>query len=410
VALLVPTVALQPPVASVIAAAVAHTRARAQSIAVAAVRQCVRQGAELQLVTGDLSNGGLALKDGHCANRCSASYGGTRYCGAGDTYAGDGSIDCSNCWKSGTALVKAAKPVAMSTWREKAAPAAEKPTFKVQSAARHSDGSVCRDDESWMDELGNDCTVYRRTLPKWGKAHLCDEHLGGVGGVFCRETCGKCINLKTPGKGAKAAAPICADNDCIGPWQEATGRCYQCADFAKGCRMPKYRAVFESECPVTCNICKPENTKAVDRQANGSEKPAASTPEVSCENEDDAYCQRLGKAYCPDDVFAKKCLSMCDLCVPAGATVEACRDQFAPFTCKRYHSYGWCDRVDTKDSTRLRCAKTCGQCGQKYTKNTQRIHVGTVKHNSAATRLQSRSTIGLVFAVSLVLLALAAAA
>lgn len=332
------------------------------------------------------------MKDGHCSNKCSASYGGVRYCGAGDTYGGDGSVDCSGCWNSGPALLKVAKPVAMSAWKDMAARSAEKPTFRVRSPARHSDGSVCRDDESWMDERGNDCTVYRRTLPKWGKAHLCDEHLGGVGGIFCRETCGKCINLQASDKGAKATSPVCADNDCIGPWQEATGRCYQCADFAKGCKEPKYKAVFESECPVTCNICKPKNAKPVATAI-------ASTP-ASCKNEDDEYCQSLGKAFCPDDVFAKKCTRMCDLCAPTGALVASCRDHFAPFTCKRYHSYGWCDRVDTKDSTRLHCAKTCGQCDKK--EKLVPAAAAPFERNAAA-RLQSSSIIGLVFAVSLLL-------
>jgi hypothetical protein len=60
--------------------------------------QCPAQCQSPSCVAGGRDNGGTALQGNACTNRCSANYGGTRYCGAGPSYTGDGTVDCSGCW------------------------------------------------------------------------------------------------------------------------------------------------------------------------------------------------------------------------------------------------------------------------------------------------------------------------
>lgn len=251
-----------------------------------------------------------------------------------------------------------AQPVAMPLLAAKAAQAAERAPATAESTAMQHQatlapaGPVCEDDELWRDPHGKDCKVYKRTIKTWGEQKVCREHLGGLGSIFCRATCGSC---KRGDDDIKDNSPGCADNVCIGPWQVAYGRCYQCSDFAKGCTDPRYKTVFEAECPKTCGICKaPKPRPLVTKTA-----PSPS----NCKDTDEGWCKDLGMDYCSEGTFAKKCPRTCELCAPSGAVVDACRDIFSTFTCSRYASYGWCDREDTKAQVRLRCPMTCGRCG-----------------------------------------------
>lgn len=292
-----------------------------------------------------------------CSSRASQAWGGTRYCGAGDTYAGEGSVDCSSCW--GSAAMLQTKP--MSFVRH----AVSTQFMQEQPVETNGHEHICQDDENWMDPQGNKCEVYKGTIKEWGEEKVCKEHFGGVGAIYCRKTCGSC---KSKGDDIVDRSAGCADNACIGPWKVAFGRCYQCADFPKGCTEPQYQAVFHSECPATCGICKPPPPP----------KPlvAKVTPQKSCQDEDHAWCLNLGMAYCSEEDFQLKCPQTCDLCPPPGTVTDSCLDMFSTFTCSRYASYGWCTRKDTQASVQLRCAKTCGQCGllRTPTSEPERLH------------------------------------
>jgi hypothetical protein len=237
-------------------------------------------------------------------------------------------------------------------------PAVKHPAIKhpVHTQLAQVSNFVCEDDKVWRDAHGNGCNVYKRTIKHWGEEKVCKKHLGGVGAIHCRRTCGSCTSNNHD---IEDKSPGCADNACIAPWQKAYGRCYQCVDFRKGCTEPRFKAVFEAECPVTCGLCKAVTTTAmVDRQAVKSEKEKA-----ACVDEDHVFCQNLGMSYCSEEKFTLKCPQTCEMCPTKNTVVGACLDMFEGFTCSRYASYGWCDREDTKASVRLHCANTCGQCG-----------------------------------------------
>jgi len=215
---------------------------------------------------------------------------------------------------------------------------------------------ACEDDKEWVDHDGHGCESYKNTISKWGRDRVCKQHWGGVGALYCRATCGTCKATD----GRRSAA--CADNTCIGPWLEAYGRCFQCADFAKGCHDDALREVFRAECPLTCGVC----DAAVDNSEEEEEEKDTDEARDDCEDEDTDFCDDLGARYCSERAFADRCRKTCDLCPPTGvnASEMACVDRFSSFTCARYESYGWCTRKDTRDAVRLQCPVTCGVCGQ----------------------------------------------
>mmetsp|Transcript_6291 Transcript_6291/g.15472 ORF Transcript_6291/g.15472 Transcript_6291/m.15472 type:complete len:1551 (-) Transcript_6291:161-4813(-) len=302
---------------------------------------------------GVVGNGGLPLTMGGglaCMARCSRRFDEVRYCGSGGEYEHEGSLDCSACtepeadWGSGASL---------RTSEEEQAPEKE--------AAPETAPSSCDDDKTWVDSDGHTCESYKNTVSKWGKDKVCKQHLGGVGALYCRATCGTCKAIE------EGDSSACADNACIGPWLEAYGRCFQCTDFTRGCQDEVTKEVFRAECPRTCGVCKAtaDDSKAEeedDEVDNDDEQKDGK--EEDCEDEDSEFCDDLGARFCSEGAFAGRCRRTCNLCRPldGGSSGTTCFDRFSSFTCARYESYGWCTRKDTRDAVRLQCPVTCGLC------------------------------------------------
>lgn len=216
---------------------------------------------------------------------------------------------------------------------------------------------------SWTDPDGNDCEVYANTIPSWGKEKTCMQHLGGMGGVHCRKTCGSCTaeaaNLNSTHAG-QVVMESCVDDVCVAPWKQKLGRCYQCREFAGECNSKKDGEAFRRSCPMTCGLCKKdaladiksnESARSEDRQGSSED----------C-NDKSEICRGLGFAHCTSRHVASLCPRRCSLCLP-NATIKApCEDKYSIFTCRRYAGYGWCHRDDTRDSVRLQCPLTCGVC------------------------------------------------
>lgn len=225
----------------------------------------------------------------------------------------------------------------------------------------------CKDDEAWVDPDGHSCESYRNTISKWGLDRVCKQHHGGAGALYCRATCGTCKAFES------GESSACADNACIGPWLEAYGRCFQCIDFARGCQDEVHKGVFQTECPLTCGVCKAaiqnSSTKEEEEEKEEDEEEdddgKKDKKEEDCEDEEPEFCDDLSARYCSEGAFADRCHKTCNLCPPfgVGSSGKACVDRFSAFTCARYESYGWCTRKDTRDAVQLQCPVTCGVCG-----------------------------------------------
>lgn len=334
--------------------------------------QCPAQCQSPSCVAGGRDNGGTVLQGNACTNRCSANYGGKRYCGAGLSYSGDGTIDCSGCWGSSAMLF--AHPIAFRRKHharndedtkeqelegegEEIKGIDDKPEYSVVgtgAAPPEGQQTPCEDDHTWRDPYGDSCKTYARTIKLWGRDKACKEHWSGLAMQHCRATCGSCKK----GAPLEDYSPACVDNACISPWQKRDGRCSACIDFPKGCTDPRYKSFFVNECPVTCGTCKAPNI-TVSPEAEKEEKEK---PESICEDTDKKWCMELGSSYCSEEAFSKRCHKTCELCTPEGTVSAGCTDKFSAYTCSRYASYGWCDRQDTRDAVRLQCKMTCGEC------------------------------------------------
>lgn len=290
------------------------------------------------------------MEGDRCTARCSKLFGQQRFCGSGGVYVEEGSVDCSACAAGGRGS---------SALR---APGEEEETDR----AVEEGVSACEDDDTWIDPDGHTCQSYRNTIAKWGQDRVCKQHHGGKGALHCRATCGTCKSFS-----GDETVTACADNVCIGPWLEAYGRCFQCADYAKGCSDHEDKEVFLAECPLTCGLCKVPEDKTKTNSSKQDEEEKQEEWDETCEDEDAEFCDDLGARYCSERAFAKVCRRTCDLCLPAGAEAaeEACVDRFSTYTCARYESYGWCTRQDTRDSVRLQCPLTCGVCVPEGGKN-----------------------------------------
>jgi len=303
---------------------------------------------------GSSANGGIQLAGDRCTARCSNSYGEQRYCGTGGVYEEPGSVDCTGCIGAGVAA---------------ALKDAEAEEVKAQEAFKATD--ACEDDENWADVDGHGCESYRNTINLWGKDYVCKKYWGGQASLHCRATCGTC-------KGSVVKSSACADNACIGPWMEAYGRCFQCAEYSRGCEDEDTRDVFRAECPLTCGVCSAKDEAAEGGEDQGeddkddaeedneeAEKEEKDEPQCEDSSEFKDFCSALGSRYCSEHRFATRCRRTCELCAPGGVPKGICEDVFPSFTCARYESYGWCTREDTRDSVRLQCPATCGVCGER---------------------------------------------
>jgi len=316
-----------------------------------------------EVEAGRPRSGGRPLNGDKCTARATKLFGGTtRYCGEGGVYEAPGSVDCSACgpsWDPPPAEEQLAKAGNQTNNTE----GQEEDKEEGEWADKWMTMTTCEDDDSWSDPDGHDCETYRNTVATWGKDRVCKEYKGGIASLYCRATCNTCKDISEDEASEKEdeAGPSresCADNICIGPWLQAYGRCFQCADFLTGCTDPKYKAVFHAECPLTCGICQPE-PEELPLPGNVSD----SSGESSCEDSD-PVCEKLGREYCSEGRFAHRCKKTCDLCPPPGAAeANDCVDRFSAFTCRRYESYGWCTREDTKATVQLNCPLTCGLCG-----------------------------------------------
>jgi len=337
---------------------------------------------------GDPNSGGVALAAGAgarmCSAHCSKTYGGMRYCGFGELYETPGSVDCSACVPPeelgvGPAAEDMPEVLGDAGHHEGAGDVglhegADDAGHHEEEGDDDSDDDsdddtgllVCEDDVWFVDQEGHDCTSYANTIKVWGRNKTCFQNLEGAGAIHCRKTCDTC-DMKS-----HEEVHGCSDNTCIGPWKIAFGRCFQCSDYPLGCYDPKYKEVFEAECPLTCGLCHPDAPKipgGVDPMIGDDGKEVKEAEyDPNCTDSDKKLCTTLGFDYCSEEQFASQCKRTCELCPPKVTHGGECIDRFSSYTCARYERWGWCDRGDTKDTVRLQCPVTCGVC-DGYTKD-----------------------------------------
>ncbi|CAK0827908.1 unnamed protein product, partial [Prorocentrum cordatum] len=182
--------------------------------------------------------------------------------------------------------------------------------------------------------------------------------------MYCRKTCHTCV----------VSADNCADSFCIGEFMRSTGRCEQCSDYPRHCKLEWFRR----DCPMTCGQCVPSQ-EALEATARSSASSAelndgavASVEESECRDDECVEewkageycptCRDLGESMCFDATFSRRCKKTCNLCVEGGVPKE-CADVFSTYTCRRYRKYGWCEREDVAEQVRAQCPLSCGVCG-----------------------------------------------
>jgi len=222
---------------------------------------------------------------------------------------------------------------------------------------------ACDDDPYWIDPDGHGCETYRETIEegKWSMEEACEY---GGSKMYCRKTCHTCV----------VSADNCADSFCIGEFMRSTGRCEQCSDYPRHCKLEWFRR----DCPMTCGQCVPSQ-EALEATARSSASSAelndgavASVEESECRDDECVEewkageycptCRDLGESMCFDATFSRRCKKTCNLCVEGGVPKE-CADVFSTYTCRRYRKYGWCEREDVAEQVRAQCPLSCGVCG-----------------------------------------------
>jgi len=252
---------------------------------------------------------------------------------------------------AGPSSAPAASPMASPA----ASPAAS-PMPAADDDDDDEDEDECVDDPSWTDKDGDHCADYAKLVDDetWSRNKAC-SYDDGAAKLYCRKTCNTCEPSKD----------TCADNVCITTFKKINGRCEQCADWSRYCKGDT-ASWFRLECPMTCGVCEPKKVAEIKEEEDTLSKEACGDDEcISAWKTGDKCptCQELGDSFCSEEVFAKACKGTCDLCNDGGSS--SCKDVFSSYTCKRYKSYGWCERNDMQAAVKRQCPESCGLCEEE---------------------------------------------